>query len=224
MAPAGVLGGLHARLERRHQVDHLRRRRPAAGASNSSPAALRLDEVEHLLAVLVAVLLGLELGRQATRRAPRPSCTSLSLTSTSSSASSSSIASTGSTTSSANTIVRIISRPSIGPDRGDVLLVAHHEPADRHLAAVLHRPRQQHVGLGRLVGRHDVRRCRSRPGRSRRGRRTPRGRSLLVADGMNGSSSSGSTTHVAALGDLVALDDVLVGHLLAGLGRDLLAA
>ena len=64
----------------------------------------------------------------------------------------------GGTTSSANTIVLITSAPSTGADRGDVLLVAHHEPADGHLVRRLHRPRQQHVRLRGLVGSHDVRR------------------------------------------------------------------
>ena len=40
------------------------------------------------------------------------------------------------------------SRPSLGPDRRRVLLVAHHEAADGDLAGLLHRPRQQHVRLG----------------------------------------------------------------------------
>ena len=63
---------------------------------------------------------------------------------------------------------------------------------------------------------------RRRSGRSPRGRRSPRCRSCASSRGRATSSSSGVIDDVAVLRELVALDDVLVGDLLAGHGVDAL--
>ena len=47
---------------------------------------------------------------------------------------------------------------AVGPDRCQILLLAHHEPADADTAGAGHRVRQQGVGLGVLVRQDEVRR------------------------------------------------------------------
>ena len=131
--------------------------------------------------------------RSATRRAPRPSCTSRAETSTSSRPASSSIES------GQHDLVGVGQRrhhqpPVDGPDRRRVLLVAHHEAADGDLAGLLHRPGQQHVRLRVGVGRDVVGALEVDRVDLARARRTPRARPCCVAAGMNGSSSSGSTS------------------------------
>ena len=108
------------------------------------------------------------------------------------------------------------------PQRRRVLLVAEHEARDRHLAGVLHRLDEQRVGLPRRPCRgRGSRGDRSRSGRSRRGRRSRGSRSPGSSSGRAPRARQGDD-HVLLGGDLVPLDDVLVGDLLVVGLRDAL--
>src|SRR5262245_17798940 len=60
MALAGVLRRFHARLERGHEVHDLRRRSLDHRRLELLAGGLALDEIEHLLAVVVVEAVGLE--------------------------------------------------------------------------------------------------------------------------------------------------------------------
>ena len=156
VALAGLLGRRHARLERGHEVDHLGGGR-LLGRSHDLGGAARLavDQLEHLVAVGVAEPRRLELGAEALDElaghrhllvgdldvGDRVELGDLL---------------------GRVELVRVDHRrehqPTVDrPDRGEVLLRAHHEAGDADLAALLHRALQQRVGLERgLVGRDEV--------------------------------------------------------------------
>ena len=111
----------------------------------------------------------------------------------------------------------------LGTDRCGVLLVAHHEPPDRHLAARLHRSGEQHVRLRRAVGGQVV------GGVEVDGVDVGEVDELFEIDRLGGHRHErlelvGVDDDVAALGDLVALHDVVVADLVTGLGVDLAVA
>ena len=156
VALAGRLGRLDAGLERRHQVDDLRllgrrpraprtpRRRPSA-RSGRAPARgsrrgtcrARTSSVSDSTSASAILHLACRTRRRRRARA------------------SSSIV--GRVDDLVGVGQRRHHEPAVlGPDRRRVLLVAHHEAADGDLAALLHRPRQQHVRLGVGVGRDVV--------------------------------------------------------------------
>ena len=177
VAPAGLLGRLHARLERRHQIDHLRRLGgDGSGSSNSSPAALRSIRSSTCSRYSSRYFDGFEVGRQRCdqrlghlhflgadvdvvehvelvdrRRIGRPR---------------------------RRTTMRDSSatcRPGRGSRRRTACCASRSDRCAT-LPALFHRPRQQHVRLRRSCRERRCTACRSTPGRSRRDRRTPRGR------------------------------------------------
>ena len=108
--------------------------------------------------------------------------------------------------------------PAAGPDGDELLLGAQDHAGDRDLARLAHRLEQQPrrpsprpcPGPGSTGGRR-------RSGRCPRGRRSPRCRSRASSRG-DRVELLGRHDDVALLGQLEALDDLLVGHLLLGDG------
>ena len=210
-------------LERRHQVGRLRRRgRLGGGRDHLLALRLALDQRQDLVAVLVAVLGGVEVGGE--RVDQRLGHLELLL---------------GRLAVRGVELVRDLVRrddlvgeahrrhrhhPVHRPQRGEVLLAAQHEARDRDLAGVLHRLDEQRVGLlGALVGaevvgvievdRVDLVQVDEVLDLDR-----PRLLRVELLELVTGDD------HVLLGGDLVPLDDVLVGHLLAVGLRDALVA
>ena len=189
-----------------------------SGTSNSSPSAFIWMSAMHLLAVLVVVLLRLEVGGQ--RLHERLGHRDLLLAHLDSVE-----ALEFGDLRRVDDLVGVRQRrhhqPAVlGADRRRVLLVAHDEAADGDLAARLHRPRQQHVGLGWAVRCEVVRGVVVH--------RVDLGQvdELLEVDRLRRHRHERLELvridhDVAALGDLVALDDVVVADFLTGFGVDL---
>ena len=216
---ASILGRLHAGLERGHQVDHLRCLGSDRRHLELFTGSLALDEVEHALAVLVAILRWVEIGRQRFHQclghlhflgADVDVVQHVELVD-------------------AANVDHLVGEHHgahqqlaiLGADGRHVLLVAHDESPDAHLAGLFHRLCQQHVRLGGLVGSDDVRRVEVN--------RVDVHQidELLEVDALGGRRDErfefvGIDDHVPTLRHLEAFDDVLVGHIIAGLGRDLL--
>ena len=213
LAGLGVLDRGEARLERRHQVGHLLRLRLLRLDGDLLAVRLALDQLEDLLAVLVVVLRRLEVRGQRVDQL----LGHLEL------------AVRGLEVLRLGHVVEVVGGHDLvvedhrlhrqhvaggGADRDELLLGAQHDARDRHLAGLAHRLEQQRVGLARaLVGDEVVR--------------------VVVEDrvdvlevdevldvdrarllGRDRVELLGRDDDVALLGQLEALDDLLVGHLL----------
>ena len=217
----GLLGCRDARFERRHDVDHLRLLGGDLGDLELFAVGLHLDERHHCFAVLVVILLGLEVGGE--RRDERLGHRDFLVVDLDRIESLEFVDVGG-----IDHLVGIGERRHheaslLGADRRGVLLVAHHEPADRHFPAGLHRSRQQHVGLGRTVGGEVV------GGVEVHRVDVDEVDELLEVDRLGGHRHERLELvrvddDVATLGDLVALHDVVVADLFTGLGVDLSVA
>ena len=217
LAGLRVLDRREARLEGGHQVGDLLRLLVRRLDRDLLAVGLGLDQLEHLLAVLVVVLRGLEVRRQRVDQL----LGHLEL------------AVRGLEVLGRGHVVEVVGRHDLvvedhrlhrqhvalaGADRDELLLGAQHDAGDRHLAGLAHRLEQQAVGLPRaLVGdevvrvvvedRVDVLEVDEVLDVDRAG--------LLGGDRVE---LLGRDHDVALLGQLEALDDLLVRDLLVGHG------
>ena len=193
----------------------------AGWATISWPSAFCSISGQHPVAVLVAVLLRLEVGRQRLDQLPGH----LQLP----------VRHLG--VGAGQAVERLGRHDLVGeeqrleaqhvahrPDGGQVLLGPQHQPGDGHLVGVLHRLEEQRVGLRRPLLRHQV-----------VGPLVVDRVDLVEVDEVLDVDRPGGLgverlellrgdDHVPVGRDLEALDDLLVGHLLAGLGRHPLLA
>ena len=213
------LGRLHRVLERGHQIDDLLGLGRRGRGHELLAVGLALDHVEHGLAVGVVELLGHELAVE--RLDQLTGHRQLLLVEHD-------VVELGQL-GDGDRIVDLVGvhhrreqeLAVLGPDRGQVLLGAQHEVGDADLAFVLHRLGEEGVGLTRLVRREvvravvedrvDVDQVDELVDVDRAHRLGIERRQLFVAD-----HDERARRH------LVALDDLLPGHLLAGVGGDAL--
>ena len=217
MTTASLPGRGHRGLEGRHQVHHLVvGGRLGRSGHHLSAGVLGVHQVEHVLAVGVAVAARLPLGRQRRhqllghRQFAFGDLDALELVE---------LGEVGRGVELVLVDHHRQEQPAVDrPHDGHVLLGAHHEAGDGHLAGLLHRRHQQCVGLRAApVGRHVVGPVEVD------GIHLGEVHELLEVDGVGGPwLQRGQVVlgdhHVAALGDLVALRDGLGWHLAAVLG------
>ena len=216
LAVAVVLDRRQARLEGSHQVRHLGRRGRLRLDRDLLARGLALDQVEHLVAVLVAVLGGVELARQRVDQLLGHLQLALGR-----------LQVLG-----LRQVVEVVVRHDLvvedhrlhhqqvtrRADRDERLLGADDDAGDRHLARRLHRVEQQPVRLGRALVRHEVVRVvvvdRVDVLEVDEVLDVDRARAL----GIERVELVGRDHDVAVLGQLEALDDLVERHLLPGLG------
>jgi hypothetical protein len=216
----GLLGVTHAGLERSHEIDDLLLGGGSWGGDNLLLArGLAVDELEDLVAV--GVLVALRLERLGERLDELLGHAQLALAHVD--------AVHVLDTVELCRVVDLVGvhhgrhdqHPVLGSQRRQVLLGAHHEAGDRHLALLLHGALQEGVGLaGALVRRHVVR------GVVEHGVDLREVDELLDVDragrlGVEGGQLVVANQDVLARRQLVALGDRLVGHLVTVGGRHL---
>ena len=208
-----ALGRGDGGLERGHQVRHLLGLLRRGVDHHRLALRLALDQIEHAVAVLVAVLPGLEVRHQGLDQLLGHRQLALA----------------GLDVAVDRDLVERVGRddlvgeehglhrdhPAVRPQGHQVLLGAQHHARDAHPARVLHGVEQKLVGLGRAGVRHEV-----------IGMVVEDRIDLIELDevldvdgpgllGFERVQLVGADRHVAIRGDLVTLDDLLVGHLFA---------